>query len=92
MEADHDALTNQGTVLNFQAILSRLDFIYNDKRPVNVLESELSILRQDPVHVLESELSILRQGRMTVTTMKTRKNAIVEYLDYQIPVTKWRCK
>jgi len=50
--AAHDALTNHGTVLNFQAILSRLDFIYNKKRPI---------------HVLESELSILRQGRMTVT-------------------------
>jgi len=27
--AAHDALTNHGTVLNFQAILSRLDFIYD---------------------------------------------------------------
>jgi len=50
--AAHDALTNHGTVLNFRAILSRLDFIYSDKRPI---------------HILESELSILRQGRMTVT-------------------------
>ncbi len=30
MGAAHDALTNHGTVLNFEAILSRLDFIYND--------------------------------------------------------------
>jgi len=52
MGAAHDALTNHGTVLNFRTILSTLDFIYGDKRPI---------------HILESELSILRQGRMTVT-------------------------
>ncbi len=57
--AAHDALTNHGTVLNFQAILSRLDFIYSDKRPI---------------HVLESELSILRQGRMTVTEFYNEVN------------------
>jgi len=50
--AAHDALTNHVTVLNFRAILSRLDFIYSAKRPI---------------HTLESELSILMQGRMTVT-------------------------
>jgi len=53
----HNALTNHGTVLNFQAILSRLDFIYSDKRPI---------------HILESELSILRQGRMTITLILQR--------------------
>jgi len=38
MGAAHDALTNHGAVLNFQAIVSRLDFIYNYKRPIHVLE------------------------------------------------------
>jgi len=57
MGAAHNALTNHGTVLNFQAILSRLDFIYSDKRPI---------------HILESELSILRQGRMTITLILQR--------------------
>jgi len=28
---------NHGTVLTFQAILSRLDFIYYDKRPIHFL-------------------------------------------------------
>jgi len=37
MGAAHDAL-------NVQAILSRLHFIYNDKRPIHVHESELNIL------------------------------------------------
>jgi len=30
MGATHDALTNHDTVLNFNAILSRLDFVYKD--------------------------------------------------------------
>jgi len=33
MEAAHDALTNHGTVLNFRAILSRLDCVYSGKPP-----------------------------------------------------------
>jgi len=40
MKAAHDALTNNGMVLNFEAILSRLDFIYYDKTPIHVLESD----------------------------------------------------
>jgi len=81
----YDALTNHGTVLSFQAILSRFDFIYNDKRPI---------------HILESELSILRQDRMTVTEYynevnKKWKNAIVPRLSdthYSAQRTKerWR--
>jgi len=47
MGAAHDALTNHGAVLNFQAILSRLDFIYNDKRPIHILESEKASLDRD---------------------------------------------
>jgi len=59
MGAAHDALTNHGTVLNFQAILSRLVFIYNDKTPI---------------HILESELSILRQGRLSITEFYNEVN------------------
>jgi len=62
--AAHDALTNRGTVLNFRAILSRMDFIYSDKRPI---------------HIFESELSILRQGRMTVTEYYDEVNKKMTY-------------
>lgn len=42
----NDTLTNHGTVLNFDAIISRLDFAYADKRPLHIIEQELSIMRQ----------------------------------------------
>jgi len=59
MGTARDALTNHGTVLYFRAILSRLDFIYSDKQPK---------------HIHESELSILWQGRMTVTEYYNEDN------------------
>ena len=39
------------TVLNFKAILQRLDLTYSDKRPIHVLENELSVLRQDSLSI-----------------------------------------
>lgn len=42
----NDTLTNHGTVLNFDAIISRLDFAYADKRPLHLIEQELSVMRQ----------------------------------------------
>jgi len=59
MGAASNALTNHGTVLNFQAILSILDFIYNGKRTI---------------HVLESELSTHSQGRMIVSEYFNKVN------------------
>lgn len=41
------------TVLNFKAILARLDQTFADKRPLHVLENELSILRQDNLNINE---------------------------------------
>lgn len=49
----NDLLTNHGTVLNFDAILSRLDFAYADKRPIHIIEQELSIMRQGQLTILE---------------------------------------
>jgi len=39
-------LSTYNTVLNFKAILARLDFAYSDKKSVYTLEQELSTLRQ----------------------------------------------
>lgn len=44
--AASDKLTGRGTVLNFHAIVARLDHEYGDKRPIHLLEQELMILRQ----------------------------------------------
>lgn len=41
-----DALTNYNTVLNFDAIISRLDFTFADKRPIYIIEQELNVLQQ----------------------------------------------
>ncbi|KMQ81793.1 gag protein, partial [Lasius niger] len=46
-------LASFGTVLNFDAIISRLDFTYSDKRPVHVIEQELATLRQGNMSLLQ---------------------------------------
>jgi len=42
----NDTLTIHGTVLSFDAILARLDFVFSDRRPLHIIEQDLSILRQ----------------------------------------------
>lgn len=46
-------LSSFNTVLNFSAIISRLDFTYADKRPIYLIEQELSTLRQGSMSCLE---------------------------------------
>lgn len=48
-----ESLTNFGTALNFKAIITRLDRTYADKRPIYVLEQELSALRQGSLSILQ---------------------------------------
>jgi len=43
----NDALTHNRTVLNFDAIMARLDFGFSDKRPIHNIEQELSVLTQE---------------------------------------------
>ena len=38
-------LASFNTILNFKAIIARLDFTYSDKRPIYLIEQELSTLR-----------------------------------------------
>lgn len=45
-------LASFGTVLNFDAIINRLDFTYCDKRPMHVIEQELGTLRQGDLSLL----------------------------------------
>lgn len=49
----NSTLSSFNTVLNYKAILARLDQSYSDKRPLHVLETELSILRQDGSTITE---------------------------------------
>jgi len=56
-------------VLNFLAILSRLDFIYSDKRPIHILKSEQSILRQGRMKVTKHYIEVNK--KMTLLINKT---------------------
>lgn len=49
----NDVLTNHGTVLNLDAIISRLDFAYADKRPIHLIEQELSTMRQGNLSLID---------------------------------------
>lgn len=48
-----EALTNYNTVFNFDAIISRLDHTYADKRPTYIIEQELIVLQQKSLTVEE---------------------------------------
>jgi len=42
-----------GTVMNFDAIINRLDFTYRDKRGIHVIEQEMSTVRQGSLTILQ---------------------------------------
>jgi len=46
-------LSSFNTVLNFHAILARLDFTYADKTPTHVIQQELSLSRQGDLPLLK---------------------------------------
>lgn len=46
-------LSSYDTPLNFKAIINRLDFTYADKRPIYLIEQELSTLRQGNLTLIE---------------------------------------
>lgn len=46
-------LSSFDTPLNFRAIINRLDFTYADKRPIYLIEQELSTLRQGNLTLLQ---------------------------------------
>lgn len=48
-----EALTNYNTVFNFDAIISRLDHTYADKRPTYIIEQELIVLQQKSLSIEE---------------------------------------
>jgi len=42
----NDALTHNGTVLNFDAIMARLDFVFGGKSPIHIIEQDFGVLSQ----------------------------------------------
>jgi len=49
----NDALTHNGTVLNFDAIMARLNFVFSDKRPIHIIEQDLGVLSQGKLSIME---------------------------------------
>lgn len=62
-------LTSFSTPLNFHAIIARLDFCYADKRPIHLIEQEMSTLRQGKLSVAEYYDEV--EKKLTLITNKT---------------------
>lgn len=62
-------LSSFNTVLNFKAIIARLDFTYADKRPIYLIEQELSTLRQGSMSLLEFYDEV--EKKLTLLSNKT---------------------
>lgn len=65
-------LASFDTPLNFKAIINRLDFTYADKRPIYLIEQEMSTLRQGNLTLLEYYDEVER--KLTLLTNKTIMN------------------
>jgi len=53
----NDALTRNGTVLDFDAIMARLDLVLSYKRPIHFIE--LSVLSQGKLSIIDYYIYIL---------------------------------
>jgi len=65
----NDALPYNGTVLNFDAIMARLDFVFSDKRPIHIIEQELSVLSQGKLSIMDYYGTVNR--KLTLLINKT---------------------
>ena len=75
-------LASFNTVLNFKAIIARLDFTYADKRPIYLIEQELSTLRQGDLSVIEFfDIVEKKLALITNKTMMTQDERVVSALN-----------
>lgn len=68
----NDKLSSFNTVLNFEAIIARLDQCFGDKRSLQALENELSILRQGNKSI--SEFYDVVDQHLTLIINKNKMN------------------
>lgn len=73
-------LSSFNTILNFKAIISRLDQVYADKRSLQSLENELSILRQGTLSITEFYDKIDQQLTLIVNKNKMSYSTNVEVI------------
>jgi len=57
-----------GIILNFDAIISRLDFTYSYKRPIHLIDQELGTLRQGSLTLLQYYVEV--EKKLTLLTNK----------------------
>jgi len=50
----NDALTHNGMVLNFDAIVTRLDFVFSEKRPIHIIKQTSHSYYQTRIDCIES--------------------------------------
>jgi len=69
-------LSSYNTPFNFKAIIDRLDFTYADKRPIYLIEQELSTLRQGNLTLIEYYDEVARKLTLLIskTIMKFHAN------------------
>jgi len=65
----NDALTHNGTVLNFDFVMARLDFVFSNKRPIHIIEQELSVLSQGILFIMDYYGTVNR--KLTLLINKT---------------------
>lgn len=74
-----DILTNHGKALNLDAILGRIDFAFANKRPCQIIEKEMSVLRQGPRTLIEfyndvnKKLKIINNRTIMLTTYHNKR-------------------
>lgn len=81
--AADSVLASFNTPLNVDAIISRLDFTYSDKRPIHVIEQEMGTLRQGTLSILEYYDEV--EKKLTLLTNKVN-------MSYESGLAKGMCE
>ncbi|EDW38660.1 GL15377 [Drosophila persimilis] len=76
-------LTSLNTPLNIEAIIERIDFTFNDKRPIHVSEQEVGTLRQGGMSILQYYDEV--EKKLTLLTNKA-------HMTYDISLAKGMCE
>lgn len=80
----NSTLSAFNTIFNFDAIISRLDQCYSDKRPLYLLENELSVLRQGKLSITEYYDQVNKQLTLIINKIimtHSGKEEIIEALN-----------
>lgn len=80
----NSTLSSFNTIFNFDAILSRLDQSFSDKRPLYLLENELSVLRQGKLTINEYYDQVNKQLTLIINKIlmtNTGKEEVIEALN-----------